>query len=61
MTDLPLIYKAIMGPPILVKAKAYHAPEMEKKSRLKMINYSYSSLPFEQTSSLPRDQGSTTT
>lgn len=50
-----------MGPPILVKAKAYHAPEMEKKNRLKMINYSYSSLPFEQTSSLPGDQGSTTT
>lgn len=46
MTDLPLIYKAIMGPLIFVKAKTYHAPEMEKKSRLK-INYSYLCLPFE--------------
>lgn len=36
-----------MGPLILLKAKTYDVPEMEKKSRLKVINYSYLSLPFE--------------
>jgi len=47
VTDLPLIYKAFTCPLTLVKTKTYHAPEMDKKSRLKMINYSSLSLPFE--------------